>query len=175
MSGLDRSTTSSIIRPPIPPSSCTVTTTGVLGRSGIEEGLIGERLARHRRQHGALAAALAELARHPRGADHAGRVDARHQAAALRHARNLALLDGGAVPVFHMNDYPANPPRATITDADRVYPGDGTAPLAELVRILRAIGFRGYFSLELFNREYWKQDPHEVAKTGLTKLKAVVG
>ena len=52
-----------------------------------------------------------------------------------------------------MNDYPADPPRATITDADRVYPGDGIAPLGELVRILQAIGFHGYFSLELFNRE----------------------
>jgi 2-keto-myo-inositol isomerase len=29
-------------------------------------------------------------------------------------------------------------------------------------------------SLELFNREYWKQDPLEVAKTGLTKMKASV-
>jgi hypothetical protein len=25
--------------------------------------------------------------------------------------------------------------------------------------------------LELFNRNYWKQDPHAVAKTGLEKMK----
>ena len=73
-----------------------------------------------------------------------------------------------------MNDYPANPPRATINDADRVYPGDGIAPLADLVRILRGIGFRGYFSLELFNREYWKQDARMVARTGLEKMRAIV-
>jgi hypothetical protein len=29
-------------------------------------------------------------------------------------------------------------------------------------------------SLELFNREYWAQDPFEVAKTGLEKMKKVV-
>jgi hypothetical protein len=29
-------------------------------------------------------------------------------------------------------------------------------------------------SLELFNREYWKQDPLLVAKTGLQKLRALV-
>ena len=29
-------------------------------------------------------------------------------------------------------------------------------------------------SLELFNRDYWKQDPLEVAKTGLAKVKAAV-
>ncbi len=89
--------------------------------------------------------------------------------------QGLTLLDGAAIHVFHMNDYPANPPRATITDADRVYPGDGIAPLGELVRILHAIGFHGYFSLELFNREYWKQDARTVARTGLEKMRAIVG
>jgi sugar phosphate isomerase/epimerase len=88
--------------------------------------------------------------------------------------QGLGLLDAGAIHVFHMNDYPADPPQATITDADRIYPGDGIAPLAELVRILRAIGFRGYFSLELFNREYWKQDARTVARTGLAKMRAIV-
>jgi sugar phosphate isomerase/epimerase len=89
--------------------------------------------------------------------------------------KGLTLLDGAAIHVFHMNDYPADPPRATITDADRVYPGDGIAPLGELVRILHAIGFNGYFSLELFNREYWKQDARTVARTGLEKMQAIVG
>jgi hypothetical protein len=28
--------------------------------------------------------------------------------------------------------------------------------------------------LELFNRDYWKQDALEVAKTGLSKMKACV-
>jgi 2-keto-myo-inositol isomerase len=88
--------------------------------------------------------------------------------------QGLTLLDGEAIHVFHMNDYPANPPRATITDADRVYPGDGIAPLGELVRILQGIGFHGYFSLELFNRDYWKQDARTVARTGLEKMRAIV-
>jgi sugar phosphate isomerase/epimerase len=88
--------------------------------------------------------------------------------------QGLALLGGAAIHVIHMNDYPASPPRATISDADRVYPGDGIAPLGELLRILSAIGFRGYFSLELFNREYWKQDARTVARTGLEKMRAVV-
>jgi hypothetical protein len=29
-------------------------------------------------------------------------------------------------------------------------------------------------SLELFNRDYWKQDVNEVAKTGLMKMKKAV-
>lgn len=86
----------------------------------------------------------------------------------------LRLLSGEAMQVFHMNDYPANPPRAEITDAHRVYPGDGVAPLKEMLRDLRRIGFRGVLSLELFNRDYWQQDPLRVARTGREKLQAVV-
>jgi sugar phosphate isomerase/epimerase len=86
----------------------------------------------------------------------------------------LKLLAGTAMHVLHFNDYPADPPRNSITDAQRVYPGDGIAPLQTIVRDLRQIGFRGMLSLELFNRDYWKQDPLTVARTGLAKMKAVV-
>ena len=86
----------------------------------------------------------------------------------------LKLLGPPALQVFHMNDYPADPPRAQINDAHRVYPGDGVAPLRDLLRDLRRAGFRGVLSLELFNPTYWKEDPLTVAKTGLAKTKAVV-
>jgi 2-keto-myo-inositol isomerase len=48
------------------------------------------------------------------------------------------------------------------------------APLVSILRDLRDVGFTGALSLELFNRQYWKQDPLTVAKTGLEKTKAVV-
>lgn len=86
----------------------------------------------------------------------------------------LRLFNGAAMHVFHINDYPADPPRDKITDAHRVYPGDGVAPLVQVLRDLYACGFRGMLSLELFNRDYWKQDPLSVARTGLDKIKAVV-
>ena len=75
--------------------------------------------------------------------------------------------------VFHMNDYPAKPPRDVIADKDRVYPGDGVAPIVDVLQTLHNIGFDGYLSIELFNPTYWSQDPHEVARTALTKLKAL--
>ncbi len=86
----------------------------------------------------------------------------------------LDLMSDSALQVFHVNDYPATPPRDKMNDADRVYPGDGIAPMS---RILNAIGGNGrsvVLSLELFNRDYWKLDPLEVAKTGLAKMKASV-
>ena len=86
----------------------------------------------------------------------------------------LHLLAPSAIGIFHVNDYPKID-RDKIVDADRVYPGDGIAPLKEVFATLKAIGYRGYLSLELFNRDYWKQDPHAVAKTGLEKMKAASG
>jgi sugar phosphate isomerase/epimerase len=85
----------------------------------------------------------------------------------------VPLLSAAAMQVFHLNDYPAKPPRAKITDADRVYPGDGVAPLITLLRDLRGLGFRGVLSLELFDRTYWKQDALTVARTGLEKMRAL--
>ena len=86
----------------------------------------------------------------------------------------LKLLGGAGLHVFHVNDYPASPPRDTITDADRVYPGDGVAPLGQVFRDLRDAGFCGMLSLELFNRGYWEKDAFEVVKTGLEKTRAAV-
>ena len=86
----------------------------------------------------------------------------------------LKLLRGSAINLFHVNDYPADPPREEIDDADRVFPGDGVAPLNDVFKTLDAIGYRGMLSLELFNPEYYKRDPFEVAKEGLEKTRRAV-
>ncbi|HZV06451.1 MAG TPA: sugar phosphate isomerase/epimerase [Gemmataceae bacterium] len=86
----------------------------------------------------------------------------------------IKLLNGSALHVLHMNDYPSDPPRAAISDKHRVYPGEGVAPLKSFLRDLRGIGFHGVLSLELFNPEYWQRDALAVARTGLEKMKAVV-
>lgn len=86
----------------------------------------------------------------------------------------LKLLNGAKMHAFHVNDYPDDPPREEINDSYRVYPGDGVCPLAFVLRTLYDTGFRGMLSLELFNRDYWKQDALTVAKTGLAKTRAAV-
>ena len=86
----------------------------------------------------------------------------------------LKLFSSEAIHVFHVNDYPDDPPRETITDAHRVYPGDGVAPLGEILRTLRRIDFDGFLSVELFNESYWRQDPRTVARTALEKIRAAV-
>jgi 2-keto-myo-inositol isomerase len=86
---------------------------------------------------------------------------------------SLRLLGPTAIQVLHMNDFPADPPREKIDDSYRVFPGDGTAPLPELLKLLHQTGGQKILSLELFNRKYWDQPAEEVAATGLSKMKAV--
>ena len=87
---------------------------------------------------------------------------------------SLKLLSGRMIDIIHMNDYPGNKTVDEQTDSDRVYPGDGVAPLKQLLRDLKAMGGTKVLSLELFNETYWKQDALEVAKTGLQKMKQLV-
>ena len=54
---------------------------------------------------------------------------------------------------MHLNDYPQAADSSTLNDGNRIYPGDGVAPLRQILRDLRDNGFRGYLSLELFNKE----------------------
>lgn len=86
----------------------------------------------------------------------------------------LRLLSSQAVQVVHMNDYPASPPRETITDRDRVYPGDGVAPMKQILRELHRINPSTVLSLELFNPVYWEGTPLETARTGLAKMQQAV-
>lgn len=85
---------------------------------------------------------------------------------------SLPLVGKTAVEVFHVNDYPANIPAASITDADRVYTGDGVAPLSRILQTIYNPDRPVVLSLEVFNKNYYAQDPLKVAQTGLAKMKS---
>ena len=86
----------------------------------------------------------------------------------------LKLVNGNVIEVIHFNDYPASVPLNEQTDSDRVYPGDGAAPLKQILQDLKTMGGTKVLSLELFNKNYWAQDALLVAKTGLEKMKKLV-
>ena len=86
----------------------------------------------------------------------------------------LRFLSPSTLPILHMNDYPAQPAREKMTDADRVWPGDGCADWKNICGILRAGNLSPWLSLELFNPSYWKTTPLETLKTGLAKMRKVV-
>ncbi len=87
---------------------------------------------------------------------------------------SLKLLSGAAVEMFHFNDFPSSIPREKQTDSDRVFPGDGAAPFNIIMPYLKKGEGKMVLSLELFNKDYWKGEALEVAKTGLDKMKQVV-
>ncbi|HEU4939098.1 MAG TPA: sugar phosphate isomerase/epimerase family protein [Vicinamibacterales bacterium] len=86
----------------------------------------------------------------------------------------LKQINGAALHVMHLNDYPQAADSSTLNDSNRIYPGDGVAPLRQIFRDLRDSGFRGYFSLELFNKEYWTKSADENLKTAMEKIRATV-
>ena len=89
-------------------------------------------------------------------------------------AEDMQEIPAEKISVFHFNDAPSSPAKNMQTDADRVYPGDGILDLEKMISILGSSGYTGVISLELFNPNYWEQDPLEVAKIGLEKMKSVV-
>lgn len=87
---------------------------------------------------------------------------------ALKHVK------GDNIAIFQFADAPASPGPAELKDADRVYPGDGILPLPAILKDLKATGFKGCISLELYNPKYWEEDHLQVAKTGLAKTLEVI-
>jgi hypothetical protein len=83
---------------------------------------------------------------------------------------SLKQINGASLHVMHINDYPQAADPATLNDGSRIYPGDGVAPLRQILRDLRDSGFRGHFSLELFNKEYWTKSADENLKTALERF-----
>jgi 2-keto-myo-inositol isomerase len=87
---------------------------------------------------------------------------------------SLKQMNGAALHVLHVNDYPDAPDPTKLSDANRIYPGDGVAPYGQIFRDLRDSGFRGFLSLELFNKDYYARGADENLKAGLEKIRATV-
>ena len=121
--------------------------------------------------HGSQALYVAAQSDHP---DACLLLDAYHMYKGGTPATILKLIGREALHCYHMNDYPADPPRDTIRDSERIWPGDGIAPLTEILTYMANNYCRVMLSLELFNPEYWRMPALEAAKLGLEKMKASV-
>ena len=64
--------------------------------------------------------------------------------------------------IFHINDA-ENLPKEELTDAHRLYPGEGILPIKEIKAKFDQIGYDRMVSIEIFRPEYWNQDPFKVA------------
>ena len=75
---------------------------------------------------------------------------------------------------FHIDDAHPGKPQMQQIDPDRQMVGDGPIDLKAELALLIEKGYDGCVSLELFNQELWKQDPLEVLKLGLERVKSVL-
>lgn len=87
---------------------------------------------------------------------------------------SLPLVGKPAIDVFHVNDYPATIAREALTDADRVFPGDGVAPIQETLRLIKRTDKPIVLSLEVFNKGYYAQDALTVTKMAFSKMQALI-
>lgn len=83
-------------------------------------------------------------------------------------------LDSKKLFIFHINDA-EDLPKEQLTDAQRLYPGEGILPLAEIKRHFDAIGYDRMVSIEIFRPEYWEQDPFDVARRAKAATQRVLG
>lgn len=86
----------------------------------------------------------------------------------------LEMINGSKIQMFHINDYPGNIEKSQLTDAMRVMPGDGDAPMDDILGTLNAKSVPIVLSLEIFNEDVWKMDAFEACKVGISKMKKVV-
>ncbi|CAN1558500.1 IolE Sugar phosphate isomerases/epimerases [Spirosomataceae bacterium] len=86
----------------------------------------------------------------------------------------LSMIAGNKIQMFHMNDFPANADKNTMTDGMRVMPGDGVAPFKEILGILNKKNTPIVLSLEIFNEDVWKMDALAACQMGIDKMRSVV-
>ena len=100
--------------------------------------------------------------------------DVFHMAKTPGSTELLATLDAKRLGLFHLNDYPLVDDIRKLSDAERIYPGDGVAPLPQIIDTLRGNGYTGMYSLELFNEGYEAMGAEHVARTGLARMRALL-
>ena len=102
-------------------------------------------------------------------------LDAFHNWNSNSTLNELRQIPADRISHYHIDD--AHPDKAPCTqkDPDRVMLGEGQIDLAAEISVLREIGYEGTVSLELFNKELWEQDPTEVLKVGIERMRELFG
>ena len=86
---------------------------------------------------------------------------------------DLGLLSPQNLAFVQLSDV-SGVPRELAGDADRIFPGEGDFLLKPLMQQIRAIGYDGWVSLELFNPTLWQLKPAQVAELGLASLQRLL-
>lgn len=87
---------------------------------------------------------------------------------------DLRQADGSKIFILHIDDT-EDFPIGSLTDEDRLWPGQGAIDLAGILQTLKDIGYSDMVSVELFRPEYYELDIEEAIKIGKETTQAAVG
>jgi 4-hydroxyphenylpyruvate dioxygenase len=86
---------------------------------------------------------------------------------------DLDLIRPGEIGHVHFQDVPDGP-RELLDQTSRLIPGDGVAPVVQILRKLSDKGYAGSLSVELFLPKFSQGDPFEVGREIREKCEAVM-
>lgn len=87
---------------------------------------------------------------------------------------DLDLLTNDTLAHVQLSDI-TDVPREMAADADRILPGEGASPAADLVQRLRAIGYGGAVAIEAPNPRFWSVPPRQFGEIAITSLRRLLG
>ncbi len=122
---------------------------------------------------GSLATAL-KLVRETNHPNYRPMIDIYHFWGGVSKFEDLELLRDGELAHLHFEDVPAEPIRELQGQTDRVFPGQGIAPLKRIVQTLKKKKYAGPASIEMFHPMYQKMDPAEFAKMARAAMEPVI-
>ena len=86
----------------------------------------------------------------------------------------IAKIRENRVFLVHVNDSEEGDTKK-LTDANRLFPGEGVIDLTAFKTNLAGARYDGYISLELLRPSYWERDPRQIASAGRESLKRTFG
>jgi 2-keto-myo-inositol isomerase len=101
-------------------------------------------------------------------------MDTYHFWGGISKFEDLELLRDGELHHLHFEDVPADPPREIQGQPDRVFPGEGIAPLRRIVELLRRKQYARAASLEMFNPMIQSMDPYQVAMNARAAIEPLI-
>ena len=87
---------------------------------------------------------------------------------------DLELLRDGELAHLHFEDVPADPVRELQGQPNRVWPGEGVAPLKRIIETLKRKKYSGPVSVEMFHPDIQAMDPYEVAKKARSVIEPLI-
>ena len=90
-------------------------------------------------------------------------LDTFHFWSGMSKFEDLDRIENGELHHLHFEDVPDEPPLEVFGQPDRVFPGEGIAPLGRIVEVLKSKGYSGPASLEMFSPQVRAMDPYDQA------------